>query len=333
MGQILNFALIGYGWAGSQHLAALQDVESTASGKARYLHVVTQDQGKARTIRETYGIEADGDVEAVLSDPEIDGVVIATPHSRHQSLALASLSAGKHVYLEKPFALTSADAQALVEAAVDRNLILGLGHNHRLNPNRQEVGQVVRSGELGSITQVEGNISHDRFISAHPPEWRALFNEAPTGGLVHMGAHFIDAYIDMFGEIESVAVFPSGVATGLSFEFAETHAAIFKFKNGIAGFLGSSLATPHYARLQVFGTEGWIEERDEAEVTVQLSGADVKTIRHQIGNTLRGMIELFADAVRGNSPFPITLEQMLHNAAVLEAMSRSLKTGQVEEVQ
>ena len=320
---MIRLALVGYGWMGAQHVAALT---ASPSDTVRITTVVVRNPDKTRGDAPS-DVEFVSDYGQVLKDPAIDAVLLATPHSLHTDQALRAIEGGKHVYLEKPFALTRAAAQQIVDAAGAAGVVLGLGHNHRLNPNRQAVKELVGGLGLGTLTHVEGNISHDLFAGAVPPEWRAAYADAPTGGLVHMGAHFIDAYIDMFGDISSVSVFASGPVEDAAFEFAPTNSVLFKFQSGMTGYLGSALLGPRNARFQVFGTTGWVEERGEGEVTQARLDGDPMTHTYPRINTGRALVEAFAEAAAGGAAFPISTDQMIHNAAVLEAMTRSLETG------
>ena len=332
---MMRLALVGFGWMGAQHLAAIEGAPGAPpdpNSSVRIATIVVQNPSKVRDQPLPAGIQIAADYSAVLADPAIDAVLLATPHILHADQAVQAIKAGKHVYIEKPLAMNRHDAVRIVQAANEAGIVLGLGHNHRLNPNRLEVKRLVTSGQLGSITHVEANISHNLFADAGPPEWRALYDNAPAGGLVHMGAHIVDAYIDMFGEIASVFAIACGPIDDAAFEFAATNSVLFKFRNGMTGYLGSSLSTPRNARLQVFGTDGWLEERGEGEVTLVRSGSDPEIRKHPNTNTTRAMVGLFADAAGGGAPYPISTDQMIHGAAVLEAVTRSLESGGTEAV-
>jgi predicted dehydrogenase len=89
--------------------------------------------------------------DRVLEDPAVEAVVVATPVSTHYSLALAALAAGKHVFVEKPLASSSADARALVDAADDRHRVLMPGHTFLYSPPVTMIGDLIAAGELGEI--------------------------------------------------------------------------------------------------------------------------------------------------------------------------------------
>ena len=142
--------------------------------------------------------------EALLADPNIDAVVLATPHSLHAAQVIAAAKAGKHVFCEKPFALHKADAEAAVAATQQAGVTLGLGYNRRFHPEMTKLREQIQSGDLGTILHFEATMTFPNALLLKPDAWRADKDETPCGGLTPMGVHAIDGMIDLGGAIEQV---------------------------------------------------------------------------------------------------------------------------------
>jgi len=220
---------------------------------------------------------------------------------------------------------------------------------------------MIDAGELGTPLHIEANLSHDAYqkiyqsLNATPSEqsdkggygasrklsaWRLDTAEAPTGPLVHFGIHRIDSFIHLFGEVDWV--FAATADRSLDSNVIDTIAVTMKFKSGATGQLASSLSTPLNARLQVFGSNGWVEARG-AEDQAEYAMTSLKSLIHVHGGERDEMVfeqvdsvkenfACFADAIEGKGDFIITPEQMVHNAAIMEAVEKSIASGAPENV-
>src|SRR5690606_6689772 len=113
--------------------------------------------------------------------------------------------AGKHIYCEKPFALTKSDAQAALEACKRAGVIIGVGHHFRLMPSMRVLAEVVQSGELGTIMHLEGNYSHDWLANLPADTWRMAAEETRAGGMTGMGIHVLDCLRDLNGPMKRIS--------------------------------------------------------------------------------------------------------------------------------
>ena len=264
--------------------------------------------------------------------------MLCTPHSAHAEQILAAARAGKHVFCEKPLALTLADAQRAVDAVNRSGVVIALGHERRFEPPIVDLLHRVRSGELGTPLQVEANFSQDKFLSLPPGNWRLTADEAPAGPLTATGIHILDLAVAVFGEAESalcsVRQLGSALANG------DTLAALVTFKAGGHALLTAVLATPFDGRFAVYGTTGWIEVRDKAHpstpagwtMTRVMSG-DERTVReYGPASSVLANLEAFADAAQGGVPYPVPQKQMLATIAAFEALVKSAATGDTMRV-
>ncbi|GHE93796.1 oxidoreductase [Streptomyces fumanus] len=149
--QPLGVAVVGAGYWGPNLVRNFQ-----ASDRFRLRHLCDLDVERARRVLGGYStVQATADYPAVLADPEVDAVAVATPAGTHLDIALAALRAGKHVLVEKPLAATYADGMRLVTEAEERGLTLMCDHTYCYTPAVGRIREAVRSGELGEIHFVD----------------------------------------------------------------------------------------------------------------------------------------------------------------------------------
>ena len=192
---MINAAIVGLGRWG--RLLA-ESVQGT-SKRIRFTAGVTRSPAKAQDFCSRHGIVLHGDYGAVLDDPGIDAVVLATPHSQHFEQVIAAAHAGKHVFCEKPFTLTRRDAETALGALDAAALKVAVGHNRRFAPNTIELKRMIDAGELGELLHIEGNFSAD--LAPQAGAWRSDRAESPAGGMTSLGIHVVDAYIHLFGPV------------------------------------------------------------------------------------------------------------------------------------
>ena len=177
-----NVAIIGYGGMGGWHASYIQ--------KSDVVQLVgIYDINPARCeAAVSHGIHAYPSLEALLADPAVDLVVIATPNNHHHPLALAALAAGKHVLCEKPVAMSSAELSDMIEAANKAGRIFTVHQNRRWDGEFLVMREVYKSGDLGDVFHIESRCHGSRGI---PGDWRQL-PEQGGGMILDWGIHLID---------------------------------------------------------------------------------------------------------------------------------------------
>jgi predicted dehydrogenase len=340
--QMVKAAIVGLGWWGKTVVEAAQgsDVLTFVAGTTRTRSPEVQAFADAQqvTLAASY--------EALLADPHLDAVVLATPHSLHAAQVRAAAAAGKHVFCEKPFALTKTDAEAAVAATRRAGVTLGLGYNRRFHPEMTKLRDRVRSGGLGTILHVEATMTFPNGLMLTPAQWRAHRDETPCGGLTPMGVHAVDAMIDLCGGIAQV--YCQSFRRVVAVEADDTTSVLFRMKEGMSGYLGTMTATGPGFSFQVFGSKGWVR----LEGMTHVAGASSEERRTRLFgpcrfqpaqgpaevwhaeslDVTRAALDAFARAARGGAPFPIPLDEMIHGAAVTEAIVRSAGSGRAEPV-
>jgi predicted dehydrogenase len=145
---MVNAAIVGLGWWGR---TLVESVQGT-SDKMRFVAGATRTKSpEVAAFADAQKFRLVEHYEALLADPGVDAVVLATPHSMHAKQVIAAAQAGKHVFVEKPFALTAQEAQEAVDATTKARVAIGLGYNRRFHPEMTKLRQRIRSGDLGVI--------------------------------------------------------------------------------------------------------------------------------------------------------------------------------------
>jgi predicted dehydrogenase len=340
---MIRAAQIGLGWWGKTLVESVQG----SSPVIQYVAAASRSQSEDhRAFAAAHHLTLHPTYEAVLADPQVDAVVLATPHSLHSPQVIAAARAKKHVFCEKPFALTRADAQAAVDATVQAGVTLGLGYNRRFHPEMTKLRQQIRSGELGTILHVEATMTFPNGLFLKPDAWRADKHETPCGALTPMGVHAIDGMIDLCGPIAQV--YCQSFRRVVAVDSDDTTSMLFRMRDGMSGYLGTMTATGPGFSFQVFGSTGSVR----LEGMTHVAGASSEERRTRLFGTgkwqpikgeavvweaarldvTRACLDAFGAAAAGGAPFPIPLAEMVHGAAVTEAVVRSAASGQVEQV-
>jgi predicted dehydrogenase len=186
----LKVALIGYGYAGKTFHAPLID---NIPG-LELVAVCSSDPAKVLTDYPTLPVSTS--LEELLSQDEIDVVVIATPNNTHFELARSALLAGKHVVVDKPFTVTVAQALELKGLAEKEELVLSVFHNRRWDADFLTLREVIASGKLGELVSFESRF--ERYRPEVKTRWREQAGEG--GGLWYdLGPHLLDQALQLFG--------------------------------------------------------------------------------------------------------------------------------------
>jgi predicted dehydrogenase len=274
-------------------------------------------------------------LEAVLADSEVEGVVITTPHSLHAEQVVAAAQAGKHVFVDKPFTLTLADARRATEACRRAGVVLAVGHQRRRLAASRALKRLVDDGTLGRVAQVEGNMSADGgFVMVKPGAWRAVPAETPGGAMTNLGIHHVDTYQYLMGPIARVMALSRRVAlTGV--EVDDVTSILFEFAAGSLGYLGTSwVHANRTSTITLHGTEAqaWTEG-DGSRLWLARRGQDERTAvpLTPVDAIVEELAE-FARCVRDGTKPEVGGEAATANIAVLEAIVESAKSGRTVEV-
>jgi predicted dehydrogenase len=318
---MLNAAIIGLGWWGKELVRSVQG----RSTLIRFSRGVTLEPDLARDFAGEMQLALGTSYDDVLRDSKIDAVVLATPHTRHPSQVAAAAARRKHVFCEKPFALSKEDAEAAIAACRSAGVALGIGQNRRFWPSIVKLKELISSGCFGTIMHAEGNYSHDLLAYQPADNWRSAPQETKAGGMTGMGIHLLDCFSFLVGPMQSV----SAISTRriLPLPSGDTTAALLSFRDGATGTIATTLKTPYVWRLTIYGSDMWAESLSETRVVLCGLGQEPETTELPPTNHIATNLESFASAALGQGAFHIDEAGILHTVAALEAVFRSAATG------
>jgi 1,5-anhydro-D-fructose reductase (1,5-anhydro-D-mannitol-forming) len=188
----LRWGIIGLGWVSSDYLAPA----IRKSAASRLVACLGSSAEKGKAFAERFGVpRAHASLEAMMADPEVDAVYVATPNAIHVEAVLAAAAARKHVLCEKPFAMNAADARSMTQACAQAGVVLRVAHQLRLEQAVIHAREIARSGRLGRIAA----ISLER-ASAMPPRTTWRRDASQSGVVFDVGVHLIDQIHWITGE-------------------------------------------------------------------------------------------------------------------------------------
>jgi predicted dehydrogenase len=329
---VLNVAMVGLGWWGQNMVRWLQ-----GNQKLRVVQLIDVNPA-AEAFATQQGVPFTTDLAAALKDPAVEAVVLATPHTLHCEQIVAAAAAKKHVFCEKPLCMSKADVDRAIAAIKAAGVTLAVGHERRFEPPIVELYRAAKSGELGTLLQIEGNFSQDKFLTINADNWRLTEKEAPAGPMTATGIHILDLSVGLMGPAARVHAAVGQLGSHL--KNGDTLGIMVNVKSGANAMITALLATPFYGRFTLFGSLGWAEVRDKDHpetpkgwsFTKHIRGKEPVSIDYPPTNPVIANLEAFADAARGIAPYPVPQEQMAANVAALEAIFKSAASGKIVEV-
>lgn len=332
----LNVALIGYGYVGKTFHAPL-----IAATPGLELHTVVSSDA-AKVAADFPGARVVADLETALADPAIDLVVIATPNALHAPQALAAFAAGKPVVVDKPFALDTAQARQMADAAKAAGKLLAVFHNRRWDSDFLTLQRLIAEGALGQVVQYESHF--DRFRPQVRDRWRERAGPG-AGAWMDLGPHLLDQALVLFGQPLAISA-----DIGVQREGAEADDyfhVVLRYPTLRAILHGSLLTAASDLRLAVHGTQasylkhgldpqeaqlkagmtpgapGWgRDSRHGVLVTVE----DDLQIRADVRPEISGYRTFYAgarDAILHGAPSPVPVEEALRVMDFLELARRA----------
>lgn len=333
-----QFGIIGCGSAAVPVCEAM--AASAVAGLAR-VHDVNLNL--ARDLGGRYAVPYTTQLSEVLNDPGITAVYVAVPHHLLFSLAKQTLEAGKHALVEKPLALTLAQADELIALAEARHLVLGVFYELRHAPAFIRARELIQAGALGELIAVRiqtlinktANYWEVGYSGRSANPWRGEKAKAGGGVVLMNGSHLLDAVRFVTG-LNVVSVSADIGTLVASVEVEDTAVATLRFNNGA---LGSLIAGAHIAgakgaeRFDVIGTEGQLQlpdpyGSDSWQVFLRQAWGDIPANTWQ---TLPGAkapvyteaVEAFARAVQNGGPAPISGQDARQTLATVLALYQS----------
>ena len=312
---MINAAIVGIGWWGQVLVRSVNNSEKIKVSKG-----YTRTPGNAGEFIEEMGIKLHDSYEDLLTDDDIDAVILATPHSSHVEQIKLAADAKKHIYVEKPLALTLSETKDAISHARNAGVEICVGFQRRGHPSMVAALSAVRDGSLGRIIHVEGHQSAPGLRIYKPGSWRQERDEQPAGGMTGMGIHLLDSMVSVLGRVTDADVKSVKLLHDNASTLDEITSVLMTFEEGTTGYLGTSIATPAYFSLRFFGENGVVEVRnpDLGELAHTSQTGEVTVQTHTGFNMGRAALEGFADQVSGTGKFLISDDDVINASEALE---------------
>ncbi|MCX7046305.1 MAG: Gfo/Idh/MocA family oxidoreductase [Candidatus Sumerlaeota bacterium] len=254
---IYNVGIIGYGWAATAHVAAIN-----ATGRARVTAVCSSRKLDPAALSDAHGgrIAVYGDLKAMLARPDIDVVSICSYHDRHAREAIAAARAGKHLIIEKPLTLNLKDLRAMQAAITRADVKTCVCFELRFASQLIATKAIIDAGLLGRVHYAEVDYYHG--IGPWYREYKWILSKESCGSsLLAAGCHAMDAMLLYMGsEIESVSSYGTNSTNKIfrKYQYPTTTVNVVKFKDGRVGKVTSCIDCwqPYYFHTHLVGREG-----------------------------------------------------------------------------
>ncbi len=346
-----TYSKIRFGFVGAGQIAssAADAVKRHSDATLVAVHDLNQERLKDLTTK--LGVEASPTVEELFADDGIDAVYIATPNKFHVPLTIQALEAGKHVILEKPFAMNLAEAQEAARTARDKGLVLMLGMNQRFSGDSQKIYSLARDGKLGEIYHAK---AYWRRRTGIPKigTWFSSMGMAGGGCLYDIGVHMLDLGLYLMGNFEPVSVLGStytkfgnrGLGEGgwgmsersdIRFDVDDFASAFIRFRNGASMTLDATWAC-HQEKagmdnVELFGTEAGATARP---AKIYRFGKNEES-QYEIIDQVKAPIPYphcerfhnFINHLLGKEELCVKIEEALAVQKILDAIAESSRTG------
>ncbi len=322
---------MNWGLVGASNIATEHMIGAMRANGGEILCVFSGDESHGRNFASTHGIyEATTQIDALLSNSQIDSVYISSTNEKHFPQAMAAIEAGKHVLCEKPLALSVADARTMVDAARKRGVILATNHHLRNAGSHTAIRDMIASGRIGKVLSMR--VHHAVFLPLYLQGWR--INDASAGGGVisDITVHDADTVRFVLGE-DPFEVCAISTASGMSSGVEDSCASVWAMPSG-AQIMAHESFTHAFAGtgIEAHGSDGSIIGRGimtqqpvgTVELVTQSGREGVPYSAHSLYSQ---SVKRFADAVSGTGTPAADGMDGLKSLAVAEAVKQAAAAG------
>ena len=315
----MNIAILGTGRIADGQLApALAQVDG-----ARLWSVLSRDAERGRGFAARHGAVAENavhtDLDSLLTDDDLDAVLIATPDKLHVSQCVAAARAGKHVLTEKPMATSLADAEAMVESCHQAGVTLAVAYHLRWHAGHRQLAAAVHSGRLGVLRHMRVQWS---FLAASDENWRASTQVGRWWGLAGVGTHCLDQIRWLMAPSCGEIVVQKNLISRAVWKGPHDETALISlgFESGATAEICSSVLFNAPKRMEVFGSDTYAICDD----TLGSHGAGAISIggepmEYEVSNPYVGEIADFVAAITEGRTPEVDGPEALRNLATLVA--------------
>lgn len=255
----IRWGIIGPGGIAKAFLRGIQ-----GSNTGTLVAIGSRNPGKASLKTDFPGARIHDGYQALLDDPEVEAVYIATPHPQHAEWAIKAAEAGKHALVEKPMGLTAFEASAMFDAARRHGTFMGEAFMYRLHPHTQILLDLVKSGAVGEVRKIQSSFGFA--MPKFMPEHRLFANDLAGGGILDVGCYPVSMARLIVGAVSGKPFLDPVKAFGVAHlgeqGTDEWASAVLKFDNEIIAEVSCSTLLKQENVLRIIGTEGRIEVPD-----------------------------------------------------------------------
>lgn len=338
----VKFGIIGTGVGANFCAEGLSKIAHT--GIAKLTAVTSRREARAKEFASKWGLKHwYTDYKEMLKNPNVDVVIISTPHYLHYSMTLEAIKAQKHVLVDKPMAIDLREADEMIREARENNVKLGVNLQSRFDPTFRKIKKAVDEGRFGKLILGEAVVEWFRTQEYYDKStWRGRWATEGGGALINQAIHTIDLLVWIMGQPDRLWAQVDTVAHKIEVE--DLAAAAIRFKNGALGIIQGSTATyPGLpTRLEVHGTKGMaIVEGEVLRKWSVMGEEEVKVERVKEGlaswaspelvpaTNHASLIRDFAEAVLENREPYVNGEEGRRSIEVIRAIYKSSETGNV----
>jgi scyllo-inositol 2-dehydrogenase (NADP+) len=325
--EAIGVGLIGFGLGGAVFHAPLIQAEP----RLRLRAVVTSRAGQVE--RDHPGVRVVASADELLADPAVELVVVAAPNAVHHELAAAALQAGRHVVVDKPFTLTTADADELIVLAESEDRLLSVFQSRRWDGDFLTVRRCLEAGLLGRVSSFISR--YDRFRPVPKGGWKE--EDVPGSGLLwDLGPHLVDQALQLFGLPETVWADLHVQRPGVE-AVDYVHLVLGYGRLRVLLHAGMELRDPG-PRFEVHGDRGSLLTRGldlqevDATLTTEVAGLELRGRLAGVPGDHGAFYAAMAAAVAGEGPVPVTAAEARDTVMVIEHALASSREGRVVRV-
>ncbi|MEO9527762.1 Gfo/Idh/MocA family oxidoreductase [Roseibium sp.] len=334
MAKRVGLAVVGLGMGAAPHAQSLQDLEDVIDVRGVY----ARSEPARRAFADTYGFRAADDLDALVGDPDVDGLLLITPPNVRAGIISRFAEAGKHILCEKPLERTVAAAEGIVRICEDADVRLGVVFQHRFRPASEKLAALIVSGELGPIRLVRADIPWWRGQDYYDEPGRGTYERDGGGVLMTQAIHMLDLMMSLIPPVTAVQALTATTALH-TMEAEDVCAGAFEFEGGVGSLFASTASFPGGAESLTLECEqasvllqsgvltvSWRDGRCDrfGEEAVSGGGSDPMAFKY---HWHKAVIADFADAIAAGRPPRITGRQALAAHRLIDALERSSREG------
>ena len=252
----MNIGIIGAGGIAGKHIASFNTLEDPASITV----ADTSDKALNRVKEQFPSIGVTKDYRTILDDPAVDMVDICLPHHLHRQVAFEAFDAGKHVFCEKPIAITLEDAYAMDRKAKEKKLKLCILLNQMFTPAHRKAKELIKNGDLGRVFMGVWNMMGNELARMQIEEnWKCDISKAGGGALLDTGMHAAYVLLDLFGKVKQVSAISRKLVVEHNNKGEDNAVVSIEFETGaLVSYTQSYTITsePWNERKYIYGTRG-----------------------------------------------------------------------------